>query len=199
MKSFAEWLVENKKEINEISSELLGRAEDAAKLRNDGRGERLQNKFSDAKKSMVKTEFLASPTSIEFNIKPNSEPGTIPHSRVRFSIDIKETKYDDKKLVLKGKAVAMEENGEVVDSVSFIPNNLYPSGKKDIGVMNATLTLEKYRENSSYTGYFQSMFLKGRVESFSRMDAMKLTKILYSWMGEHQGKKILTPTMLPMA
>ena len=62
MKSFKEW--RENREINEISSDLLHRAANAAASRSDSRGERLAGKFGDAVNPKMVQEFEKNPNKI---------------------------------------------------------------------------------------------------------------------------------------
>ena len=62
MKSFSEW--REGREINEISSDLLHRASNAAASRSDSRGERLAGKFGDAVNPKMVQEFEQNPNKI---------------------------------------------------------------------------------------------------------------------------------------
>lgn len=62
MKSFSEW--REGREINEISSDLLHRAANAAASRSDSRGERLAGKFGDALNPKMVQEFEKNPNKI---------------------------------------------------------------------------------------------------------------------------------------
>lgn len=62
MKTFQDWLQENN--LNEISARLLNKAANVAAARQDPRGERLEDKFTQAANMKTNKEFEADPNKI---------------------------------------------------------------------------------------------------------------------------------------
>lgn len=199
MKSFAEWLVENKKEINEISSDLLYRAASAAEGRPDARGERLANKFQTAGQNKEDQARRAADEADEQKIDSHPDKVFVDlGSMGKFHL-----------ILTQGHGNAHEMNGK--DSRPFF--NLAfkakeepgPQGRRS-GVLNGMLRLEKSNEMSPVYDVYFTMYHRGvpnvsswegrtsdpQVRGLDRKSAMIITKFINS----HGGN--VKPTELPL-
>jgi hypothetical protein len=139
-----------KEEINEISSDLLNRAANAAASRNDSRGDRLQGKFGNAINPKIRQEFELNPNKIKLG----------DYDVVIKSIE--STNDEPKNVEFEIKCDVRAEGYEIEAAVLKIG---YFSGS----TRNVKLVL----------GYGSALQSVDRVE-FDRMNAMKLSKFISS-------------------